>query len=52
MDDIKVEDDELSILLENIMADVFQHDKDNDGLDFLQFKTMVANRPRPDDGSV
>jgi hypothetical protein len=35
MDDIKVEDDELSILLENIMADVFQHDKDNDGLDFL-----------------
>jgi hypothetical protein len=34
MDDIKVEDDELAILLENIVTNVFQHDKDDDGLDF------------------
>lgn len=48
MDDIKVEDDEVEYLLANIMEDVFQHDKNNDGLDFQEFKTMVANRPRPD----
>jgi hypothetical protein len=33
MDDINLDDDEVNILLENIVADVFKHDQNNDGLD-------------------
>ncbi len=33
MDDINFDDDEVTILLENIVADVFKHDRNNDGLD-------------------
>lgn len=33
MDDINLDDGEVTILLENIVADVFKHDRNNDGLD-------------------